>query len=345
VVSRPVKVIIQIPCFNEAETLPATIADLPRRLKGVDIVEWLVIDDGSTDGTEEIARRFGVDHVVRHHYNKGLAAAFMTGVHACIRRGATIIVNTDADNQYSASSIPALIEPILSGRADIVIGNRKTSSIKHFSPVKRMLQWLGSSVVRYASGTSVPDAPSGFRAMHVAAAERLNVFNEYTYTLETIIQAGQSNMRVTSVDVATNGPTRQSRLVKNIASYVYRSIVTILAIFTVYRPLRAFLVLGGFAVVPGVLLGVRYLYLLWIGEGEGNTQSLILAAILVLVGFMTWVTGVVAELIAINRKLLQELRTRVIRVEQCLVDDDRGTVVVNVDPAVARRHAQEADTA
>jgi len=228
------KLIIQIPCYNEADTLAIALAALPREVPGFDAVEWLIIDDGSTDDTVAVARANGVDHVIRHTRNQGLARGFMTGLDACLRLGADVIVNTDADNQYNADDIPALTKPILEHRADIVVGARPIETIKHFSPVKKMLQKLGSWVVRLASKTDIPDAPSGFRAMSRAAAQRLMVFNDYTYTLETIIQAGQKNMAITSVPIRINGDLRPSRLVKSIPSYIKRSIVTIIRIFIIY---------------------------------------------------------------------------------------------------------------
>ena len=245
------KLIIQIPCLNEAEHLPATLADLPREVAGFDTVEWLVVDDGSTDGTAEVAKRHGVDHVVRLPYNHGLARAFMAGLHACLEAGADVIVNTDADNQYDAACIPDLLAPILAGRAQIVVGARPIDDIAHFSPVKRRLQRLGSRVVRLASGTRIADATSGFRAIHREAALRLYVFNSFTYTLETIIQAGRKDIPITSVPVRVNGETRPSRLFRSIPAYVWYSIVTILRIATLYRPLRTFAALAALVAAAG----------------------------------------------------------------------------------------------
>jgi glycosyltransferase involved in cell wall biosynthesis len=310
-----IKLVVQIPCYNGAETLPTTLAALPRQVEGVDVVEWLIIDDGSVDDTVEVARRSGVNHVVRHQQNRGLASAFMTGLDACLRVGATIIVNTDADNQYSADSIPDLIRPILEGRAEIVVGDREVNTVLHFSPTKRLLQRLGSYAVRMASGTEVADAPSGFRAIHRRAARQLNVFGQYTYTLETIIQAGQKNMAIASVPVKTNGPTRPSRLIKSIPEYINRSIWTIIRIFMVYKPLKTFFMIAAILVIPGMALGFRYLYFFAIGEGQGMLQSLILSAILIVSGFVFVVAGLISDLIAINRKILEEVRTRLIRLE------------------------------
>lgn len=277
------KLIIQIPCYNEAETLPVTLAALPRHVPGFDTVEWLVIDDGSTDDTARVARDHGVHHIVRHTCNRGLARAFLSGLDACLSLGADVIVNTDADNQYCADDIPALTAPILKGQADMVIGARPIETIRHFSPIKKILQRVGSGVVRVASKTSVPDAPSGFRAMSRAAAEQLMVFNDYTYTLETIIQAGQKNMALTSVPVRVNADLRPSRLVKSIPSYIRRSIVTIIRIFVVYRPFRFFASIGSFLFGLGFLVGLRFLWYYFIGEGYGHVQSLILAAVLLII--------------------------------------------------------------
>lgn len=302
------KLIIQIPCYNEAGTLAIALASLPRQVPGFDSVEWLIIDDGSSDDTVRVAREHGVDHVVRHTRNQGLARAFMTGLDACLRLGADVIVNTDADNQYNADDIPALTEPILEHRADIVVGARPIEMIEHFSPVKKVLQKLGSWVVRVASKTDIPDAPSGFRAMSRTAAQRLMVFNDYTYTLETIIQAGQKNMAITSVPIRVNGDLRPSRLVKSIPSYIKRSIVTIVRIFIVYRPFRFFGTIGIVLFMLGSFLGVRYLWFLYHDPEAGHVPSLILAAILLGAGFNTLLIAVVADLLAANRKMLEELR-------------------------------------
>lgn len=302
------KLIIQIPCYNEAGTLAIALADLPRQVPGFNTVEWLVIDDGSTDDTVAVAREHGVDHVVRHTRNQGLARGFMTGLDACLRLGADVIVNTDADNQYNADDIPALTQPILEHRSDIVVGARPIETIEHFSPLKKMLQKLGSWVVRIASGTDIPDAPSGFRAMSRAAAQRLMVFNDYTYTLETIIQAGQKNMAITSVPIRVNEDLRPSRLVKSIPSYIKRSIVTIVRIFIIYRPFRFFGTLGALLFSAGFLLGLRFLWKYFGGEGDGYIQSLILTALLLGMGFATLLVAIIADLLAANRKLLEDVR-------------------------------------
>ena len=302
------KLIIQIPCFNEEETLKVTLDALPREIPGVDRVEWLVIDDGSTDRTVGVAKENGVDHVVSLPFNQGLARGFMAGLEACIGFGADIIVNTDADNQYCADDIPALIEPILQKRAEIVIGERPISQTSHFSPTKKILQKIGSWVVRTASRTDIPDAPSGFRAISKGAALRLNVFNEYTYTLETIIQAGMKNIAITSVPISTNEDLRPSRLVKSIPLYIKKSIITIIRIFVVYKPFRFFGTIGSVLIGLGVLLGVRFLYFFSMGEGGGHIQSLILTSILVSIGFQTVMVAFVADLLSVNRRLLEELQ-------------------------------------
>ncbi|NER81618.1 MAG: glycosyltransferase [Leptolyngbya sp. SIO1D8] len=253
-----------------------------------------------------VAEACGVSHIVNFNSNQGLAKAFMAGLEACIKAGADIIVNTDADNQYCAADIPTLIEPILKGEADMVVGARPINEIPHFSPLKKSLQGLGSWVVRLASNTQIPDAPSGFRAFSREAALKLNVFNEYTYTLETIIQAGQRGMAVTSVPIRTNGYLRPSRLVKSIPTYVQRSLFTILRIFMVYRPLRFFLLLGGVPFSLGFLLGIRWLILYFSGTPRSHVPSLILSAILLLIGFQLWIFGLIADLLAVNRKILEE---------------------------------------
>ena len=304
------KLIIQIPCYNEAATLGITLRALPRALPGVDRVEWLVIDDGSTDATVAVAREGGVDHVISLPTNRGLARAFMAGLEACLRAGADIIVNTDADNQYQADDIPALIAPVVEGHADMVVGARPIEQIAHFSPLKKVLQRVGSRVVQLASNTRIPDAPSGFRAFSRSAAMQINVFSSYSYTLETIIQAGQKGMTVVSVPVRVNADLRPSRLVRSIPHYLLRSAVTIGRIFLIYRPLRFFLSVSALLFVPGFLVGVRFLYEMAIGRGQGHVQSLILVAILLIASVLFFILGLLAELISVNRRLLEDLRTR-----------------------------------
>ena len=309
------KLIIQIPCYNEEEDLPMALAELPREVPGFDAVEWLVIDDGSRDGTVAVARAHGVDHVISLPRNRGLASAFTAGLEAGLALGADVIVNTDADNQYCADDIPALVGPIVRGEAELVIGERPITDIAHFSPLKKALQKLGSAVVRWLSRTDVRDAPSGFRAMSRGAAMRLNVFSEYTYTLETIIQAGQKGMAVTSVPVRVNGATRPSRLVSGLGSYVQRSVATMLRIFVTYRPLRVFATVGGVVFAAGFLLGLRFLWYYLQGEGDGMIQSTILAALLMGTGAFLGVMGLVVDLIAVNRMLLEKLQWKLALLE------------------------------
>ena len=304
------KLIIQIPCYNEEQTLPLTLADLPRSAPGVDRVEWLVIDDGSTDGTVRAARENGVDHVVSHKSNRGLAQAHLTGLQACLDLGADIIVNTDADNQYSAAGIPDLIRPILEGRAEIVIGARPIDQIEHFSWIKRWLQKVGSWTVRMASQTDIPDAPSGFRAISREAAKQINVFSSYTYTLEEIIQAGLKRIPITWVPVETNAYQRPSRLVKSITRYVARSVLIIVRIFIVYKPFAFFISVGAAVSGLGVLVGLRFLFFYFQGDGGGHIQSLILASILIGVGFQTIMTAFIADVASVNRRLLEDVQSR-----------------------------------
>lgn len=309
------KLIIQIPCLNEEATLAITLADLPRVVPGFERVEWLVIDDGSTDRTVEVARQNGVDHIVSLPTNRGLARAFMAGIEACLKLGADVIVNTDADNQYDARSIPDLVAPILAKQALIVVGARPIEEIAHFSPIKKLLQRLGSWVVKQASGTVVADAPSGFRAIHREAALRMNVFNSYTYTLETIIQAGRNGIAIASVPVGVNGDLRPSRLVRSIGGYVARSIITVLRIYVLYKPLRFFLTLAAIVALPAVFVNLRFLYHFAVGEGAGNVQSLVVGAGLLAVSGVLAMGGVLADLIATNRRLLEEIRERQLRAE------------------------------
>ncbi len=310
------KLIIQIPCYNEERTLGITLSALPRQLSGIDCVEWLIINDGSRDRTVEVAKEFGVDHIVSFPTNQGLAKGFMAGLEACLRAGADIIVNTDADNQYCAEDIPLLIQPILLGQAEMVVGSRPIWETKHFSTFKKLLQNLGSSMVRLASSTDIPDAPSGFRAFSRSAAMQLNVFSRYTYTLETIIQAGQKGIAIASVPIRTNPNLRKSRLVKSIPSYVFRSATTILRIFMLYKPLRFFTALGSLPLSLGMLIGLRWLYLFFfVDPTRSRTPSLILAAILILIGFQLWMFGLIADLMAANRRLLEENRLRLRRIE------------------------------
>ncbi len=305
------KLIIQIPCFNEARILAATLIRLPRTVSGFKKVEWLIIDDGSQDETIRVAKEYGVDHIIRHSRNQGLAKAFLSGLDACLRLGADVIVNTDADNQYNAEDIPALVRPILENAAEMVIGARPIEEIQHFSPQKKLLQKIGSWVVRLASRTNIPDAPSGFRAINRSAAQQLMVFNNYTYTLETIIQAGQKNMAIVFVPVQVNPELRPSRLVKSIFSYVTRSFSTIIRIFVIYRPFMFFGAIGAVLFGSGFLIGIIFLVEFLFGKGGGHIQSLILAAILLIMGFQAFLIAFVADLLAANRKLLEDVRYRI----------------------------------
>lgn len=314
--SHPLKLIIQIPCFNEAEDLPAALAELPREIPGIDEVEVLVINDGSTDETAEVARRHGAHHVLSFTQNRGLASAFSAGLEYAVQQGADVIVNTDADNQYCAADIPKLVLPIVNREADMVIGERPITEIEHFGFIKKRLQLLGSSVVRWVSGTRVQDAPSGFRAFSREAALRLNVFDRYTYTLETIIQAGRKGIAIQSVPVRVNGPTRPSRLVKSIGSYVKRSILTMFRIFITYQPLRFFMSIGLVLFLAGFALGLRFLYYYFTGEGEGKVQSTILAALLLGSGLFVGLIALLADLIAVNRMLLERLQWRLGKIEE-----------------------------
>jgi glycosyltransferase involved in cell wall biosynthesis len=311
-----IKLVIQIPCYNEESSLEQTVRDLPRSVPGVDQVEVLVIDDGSTDRTVQVAQAAGVDHIVRLPRNQGLARAFLAGLEAALACGADLIVNTDADNQYRGEDILRLVAPILDGQADIVVGDRGVATLAHFSPVKRGLQRLGSWVVQKAAGVSVPDATSGFRALSRNAALRILVLSEYSYTLETLIQAGARQMAVEYVPVRTNPQTRPSRLIRSTPDYVANSSLIILRTYALYRPLRIFLSLGGVLIAAGLALGLRFLYYFVASGGvAGHIQSLILAAILLIVGFQVCLIGLVADLIGFNRRILEEVLYRVRRVE------------------------------
>ena len=312
------KLIIQIPCLNEEESLPATLDNLPKVIEGIDVIETLVIDDGSTDRTSEVASAHGVNHVVRLTKRKGLAKVFQTGLDAALKRGADIIVNTDADGQYKGEDIPRLVKPILEGKADIVIGNRDIENVEQFSWIKKRLQRLGSYVVRKLSGSQIPDVTTGFRAYNREAALRLNIISEYTYTLESIIQAEHKALAIENIVVHTNPVYRESRLFKNIPEYLKRSSVTIIRVFAMFNPLRMFLNLGTISLCVGMLIGCRFIFDYLMGQGSGKIQSLILASVFLIIGFMLYVIGIVSDLISANRRLIEDTLLRVKKIELSL---------------------------
>lgn len=309
------KLIIQIPCLNEAKTLEIALNDLPKRIEGIDTIEYLIINDGSKDDTVAVAKRWGVHHVVSFPKNKGLAKGFMAGMDACIRLGADIIVNTDADNQYCGEDIEKLVRPILEKRADVVIGERPIDQTEHFSPLKKKLQHLGSFVVRMASKTDIPDAPSGFRAYSREAALHTNVINNYTYTLETIVQAGRNSLAITSVPIRTNPELRKSRLFHSMFGYVKRSMLTIARAYMMYRPMAFFSLVGAIPFIAGLVLMLRFVWFFMHGAGMGHTQSLVFASTLMMLGFSTFIMGLMGDIIAANRKLLEDIQYRVRRME------------------------------
>jgi len=309
------KLIVQIPCYNEEHTLPQTVHDIPREIDGVDEVEILIIDDGSTDGTVQMARELGVDHIVPHICNRGLARTFRTGLDACLSLGADIIVNTDGDNQYCGADIPKLIAPILKGNADLVVGDRQTSKVAHFSRGKKILQAVGSFVVRKLSSTNIPDTVSGFRAFSREAALQINIVSPFSYTIETIIQAGRKQMAVTSVPIRTNGQTRESRLFKSVPQFISNSIGTMVRMYAMYRPLRVFFYISLILFLIGAAPIVRFLYYYLAGDGAGHIQSLILGGVFVLMGFMTMMIGLLADLISFNRQLMEMTLEKVRRME------------------------------
>jgi len=321
------KLIIQIPCLNEADTLEIALNDLPKHIDGIDEIEVLIINDGSRDNTVEVAKNWGVNYVVNFPNNKGLAKGFIAGLDACLREGADIIVNTDADNQYCGEDIEKLIRPILDGKAEIVIGERPIDDTPDFSPVKKQLQHLGSFVVRVASNTDIPDAPSGFRAFSREAALRLNVINNYTYTLETIVQAGRNQMAITSVPIRTNRELRKSRLFSSMSGYIKKSVLTIIRAYMMYRPLTFFTAIGLVPLIAGLIIMIRFLIFFMNGSGMGHIQSLILASTLIMLSFTTFMMGFQADLMAANRKIMEDVQYRLRRfeagVEKDIKKDDR----------------------
>jgi glycosyltransferase involved in cell wall biosynthesis len=310
------KLIVQIPAFNEETTIGQTLRDLPKKIDGITAIETLVIDDGSSDKTIDAARHAGVTHVVQLRSHRGLAAAFSAGIHAALRLGADIIVNTDADNQYAGADVAKLVAPIVRGTADVVIGDRQVAKSPYMSAFKRTLQRLGSWTVGKASGVDVADVTSGFRAFSREAALQLNVFNPFTYTLETIIQAGNRNLAVQTVPVKTNAPTRPSRLYRGIGSYLRKSAATIFRVSTIYRPLKTFFTIGAISMLAGVAIGGRFLWLFLNGDRGGHVQSLILSAVFLIIGFQTMLIGLLADLIAVNRRIGEETLIRLRRLEQ-----------------------------
>ncbi|RGY94712.1 glycosyltransferase family 2 protein [Clostridium sp. AM58-1XD] len=319
------KLIIQIPCYNEAQTLEIALNALPKQIDGIDIIEYLIINDGSKDNTVEVARNWGVQYIVNFLQNKGLAKGFMAGLDACLQNGADIIVNTDADNQYCGEDIEKLVRPIINGVADIVIGERPIDDTEHFSPLKKKLQHFGSWVVRKASNSDIPDAPSGFRAYSREAALRMNVVNEYTYTLETIVQAGRDKIAMVSVPIRTNPELRSSRLFNSMFGYVKKSMLTIIRAFMMYKPLRFFTLLGSFPIIVGIGIGLRFLYYFVTGYGNGHIQSLILATCLIMVGVQTIVVGLQADVIAANRKILEDIQYHVRKINYSKDTTQNGT--------------------
>ncbi|MCR5828930.1 MAG: glycosyltransferase family 2 protein [Lachnospiraceae bacterium] len=309
------KLVIQIPCYNEEENLGAAIDALPGSIPGIDVIEYLIINDGSNDNTVKVAKEHGVHYIVNFRRNRGLAFGFMAGLDAALRAGADIIVNTDADNQYCAEDIEKIVAPIVEGKSDYVIGERPIDDTEHFSKMKKRLQHIGSWTVRTASGTDIPDAPSGFRAISREAALHMNVINNYTYTLETIIQAGHNRTAIASVKVRTNPETRPSRLFKSIPAYIKRSSATIIRAFMMYKPLKFFFVFGSLFLLGALALGIRYIVYMCLGEGTGHVQSLILTAILALMGFMAILIGLLGDVIAANRKIIEDIQYHVRRID------------------------------
>ena len=309
------KLIVQIPCYNEEHTLTATFNDIPKTIDGVDCVEVMIIDDGSSDKTIEVAQKLGVHHIIRNKNNRGLARTFRKGIDECLKRGADIIVNTDGDNQYAGWDIPKLIQPILDGTADVVVGDRKTSQIEHFSTVKKLLQRLGSYVVKTLSGVQVPDAVSGFRAYSRDAALQINIISPFSYTIEALIQSGKKHMAVAHVPVETNAKTRESRLFTSIPKFIERQLTTILRMYTMYQPLKVFVMIGAVISLVGIIPIIRFLYFYFSGDGEGHLQSLILGGVFTMLGFVTFLIAILADLMNFNRQLIEQTLEKVRRIE------------------------------
>jgi glycosyltransferase involved in cell wall biosynthesis len=323
-----VKLIVQIPCLNEEATLPETVRNIPRQIEGVDRVEILVIDDGSNDRTSEVARSLGVDHIVRNKHNMGLAKTFRRGLDTALALGADIIVNTDGDNQYNGQDIPKLVAPILAGQADMVVGDRETAKIEHFSRSRRFLQWFGSAVVRRLAGIRVPDTVSGFRAFSREAAIKLNIVSNYSYTIETIIQAGKRQLEVESVPIRINPKTRESRLFKNVPHFIRNSLVTMIRVYAMYQPLRMFFYIGSILAILGLIPILRFLFYYITGSGMGHIQSLVIGGVLLMMGFLAYLVGLVADLISFNRQLLEMTLKRVKKLEYAMtnpLDASRST--------------------
>jgi glycosyltransferase involved in cell wall biosynthesis len=310
-----IKLVIQIPCFNEEKTLPATLKDLPRSIEGISEIEVLIINDGSADNTSAVARANGVKHIVELKERKGLAVVFAAGLDASLKLGADIIVNTDADNQYKGEDIARLVKPIVEKNADLVIGNRRIEEIKHFSFMKKKLQRVGSGVVRYLSGLDIPDATTGFRAYSREAAIKINILSPFTYTLESIIAAGSRGLSVANIYISTNPDTRKSRLFRNIPEYIGRSMATMIRVYTMYKPLKVFMMIGGTLFFLGALLGARFVYFFIVQQGSGHVQSLLLAAVLMIIGFQTMLLALLSDLIAANRRLIEDTLTKVKNIE------------------------------
>ena len=329
------KLIIQIPCLNEAETLPATLAALPRRVAGVDVVEFLVIDDGSSDGTAQVARQWGVHHVVSHRRNRGLAAAFRSGIDRALAEGADIVVNTDGDGQYEGADIAALVAPIVAGQADIVIGDRGVGDNAHFSAPKRLMQKVGSGVVQYLAGTHVSDAVSGFRAISRDAAQRINITTEFSYTTDMLIQAGRKKMAIVTVPVRTHAVERPSRLFKSIPRFITQTGITMVRAFTAYKPLRVFVGTGSLIALIGLVPILRFLWFWTQGDSGGHIQSLVIGGALLVLGTLVAIMGVLADLVAANRKLLEETLARTRKLEDLIAASRADQMAER--PARARR--------